>query len=133
MARKRFGIYVDFLVSVERFWTQLGDNFSVGEWNKAHVEAEAASLKALNEEIWGLENDLNSARNRRDLKCKEIESFNSRLRGAVMGEFGTLGDQFKLLPRLLKHGVGRPNKAAATRKANTIKRKLAAQELEKSE
>ncbi len=125
MARKNFNHYQEFLNSVVRFWSQLGPDFSVGEWNQAEIEKEQSEFKLLNDQIFNLELELGSLRNLRDLKCKRIENFNSRLRSGVLAAFGTTSDQFLLLPRLMKAVAGRPNKAAETRKANTIQRKAA--------
>ncbi len=123
MARKHFAHYQDFLNSVFNFWEQLGPDFGFGEWNRAEVEKEKREFKDLNDRIRNMEIDLGYLRTERDSKCKRYENLSVRLRSAVLGNFSSDSQQMLLLPRLLKATVGRPNKAAETRKRNTLLRK----------
>lgn len=133
MARKNFGHYQEFMNAVVDFWQHFGADFSFGEWDRAEVEKEQAGFKALNERIQSVEFDLGLLRSQRDAKCKRYENLSSRLRGAVLGTFGAASDQLAWVPRLMKVTAGRPNKAAETRKKNTIQRKAAALEAAEAE
>lgn len=126
MARKSFGHYANFLEQVSIFWERVGATFSFGEWTQAKLLAEKAEFEALNAQIAKLEFELALARGERDFKCRAYEKFNERLLGAAVGTFGSQSIQAAEVPRLMKVGPGRPNKAAQTRKANTLKRKAAA-------
>ena len=132
MARKNFSHYESFLGNGEQVWVKLGAGFRLQEWDQQSVADTKQRLKELSREIEKMEATLGLLRSERDAICKQTEGLNTLLRRAVLALFPSGDPVIAGLPRLMKATAGRPNKAAAARKAATIKRKSAAAEAAKA-